>query len=206
MKETEKSVEYIFPNEDQIHLIGGAVDLINYYNQQGLVLPVTLEKYLQLAKQKKLIVAAIDEEEVIGTVAYTYEYPRDIWEVGGMAVNEGWLHQGIATVLIQEIIKKRPHGKTIAMANKNSLPLFKKVGAQEISFPNSLPPEIFGPCSLCPVKPEKGCCDTLLSLAPVVFKFVFEGASERQILRLMMGIGDKQSPEYAGIETPAEQW
>lgn len=206
MKETEKSVQNLFPHQDQLHYIGGAVDLINHYYSQGLMLPVTIEKYQQLAADHKLMVAVTEDNEVIGTVAYTYDYPKEIWELGGLAIKEGWLHQGIATVLIREMLKQQPHGKTIAIANGNSLPLLKKLGATEISYPNNLPPEIFGPCVMCPNKPEQGCCDTLLSLAPVLLKLLAEVISDRERFGLLLMISQNKYPHLTGLNTPAEQW
>jgi N-acetylglutamate synthase-like GNAT family acetyltransferase len=185
--------------------IAGAVDLVNQYSQKGYMLPVTFEKYYQLAIENKLI-GAIAADEVIGTVGYTFEYPKNIWELGGLAVKEGWLHQGIATVLVQSLLKMLPHAKTIAVANMNSKPLLTKLGAKEIGYPNTLPAEIYEPCAQCPIKPDNGCCDTLLSLAPIVLNLAAEGMSLRQIDRLLFGIGENQLQQFKGAEMPAEQW
>jgi N-acetylglutamate synthase-like GNAT family acetyltransferase len=201
-----KEVQIIFPQNTDETYIDEAVSLVNQYSKEGLMLPVSFEKYQTLSAQKKLLIAVSPSLDVVGTVAYTFEYPKDIWELGGLAVKEGWLHKGIATVLVQQLLKQNPHGKTIAVANKNSHPLLAKMGAKKINFPNSLPSEIYEPCIQCPVRPESGCCDTLLSLAPIVLNLAAEGMSIRQIDRLLFGIGENQLKQFEGVESVAEQW
>ena len=201
-----KGIEILFPKSDRPGYIQGAVNLVNHYNKEGLMLPATFDKYQSLAEKGHLALATTTQAEVVGTVAYTWQYPMDIWELGGLPVKEGCLHKGIATVLIKELLKKVHHSKTIVVANKNSVPLFQKMGAKEIGFPNTLPDEIYEPCANCPVKPEQGCCDTLMSLAPIILSIVSGDMTPRQSDRLIWGIGENAQDHYKDLVIPAEDW
>jgi N-acetylglutamate synthase-like GNAT family acetyltransferase len=196
----------IMPDADEVNIIQQAVDLVNHFNQEGLMLPADLEKYQQLAAAAKLAVLITDEFEVIGSVAYTQEYSNGMWEVGGLAVKEAWQGKGHASDLVKHLLENKKHVKTLAVANSNSLPLFQKLGGQKINFPNKLPQEIYEPCAQCPVKPETGCCDTFVSLANIVIDMAIKGMTPRQSDRLIYGVGEPQMPEYYGAEVPPEEW
>lgn len=62
--------EIIFPSVAQQELVGGAVALVNYFSQQGLMLPADESHYLALAQQGQLAVA-VDNGQVVGTAALT---------------------------------------------------------------------------------------------------------------------------------------
>src|SRR6185369_12046550 len=126
------NVELKFVAPDQEKLIKGAVELVNYFSDQGFTLPVTPQHYTYLATKGALVVAKDDFGQVVGTAAYAQFYDKDIWEFGGWAVKEKYQHGGVGGKLIKELFSKKPHFKTIAFGNRNSAPIFESLGAKSI--------------------------------------------------------------------------
>ncbi len=160
--------ELKFVTPDQEKLVNGAVDLVNYFSGQGLMLPVTQEHYTFLASKETLVVATDALGEVVGTVAYSQFYEDSVWEFGGWAVKEDYQKTKLGLKLVNELFSKKPHYNTIAFGNKNSGPIFESWGAQLITDHSTLPKGAFELCSTCPVKPVAGCCDNIYSLKEVI--------------------------------------
>jgi N-acetylglutamate synthase-like GNAT family acetyltransferase len=197
------------PEKDNDYIVNGAVNLINHFYQKGLMLPANSEHYVGLAEQGKLVVATNRYGSVIGTAAYTQSYERGIWEFGAWTVKEEYQKQGIGKKLLEELFSKKPHFKTIALANKNSSPILELLGADVIEDHSVLPDEVFELCSSCPVKPATGCCDTIFNLSPVVEKLGMPDISwmlPRQVERLVYGVGENQWGVFAGLGKDPEEW
>ncbi len=205
----DKGYELLIPTENQPELILGAVNLINSFSKEKLMLPVTQKDYTILASRNTLVVAKSYMGEIVGTAAYSQFYDRDIWEFGGWAVSEGYQGQGLGINLLKKLFLSNPHFQTIAFGNKNSGPIFESLGALVVTDYSAMPQAIFGPCSICPNKPEKGCCDTIYNLEPIVSKFGMPDTnwmSPRQLDRLAYGIGENQSTQFKGFGKQPKDW
>lgn len=165
-----------FVKQDQGNIITQAVDLVNFFNKKGLMLPTTLEHYQQVASNESLVVAEDGNGRIIGTVAYTHVYEGDIWEFGGWAVDINYQRKGIGMKLIEKLFKGRPHYRTIAFGNKNSGPILESLGAKIIDDHSNLPKAAFDLCAECPNKPKVGCCDVIYDLAPVISKLALQSS------------------------------
>ena len=211
-KETENNksnYELVFPNSNQAGLTRGAVDLVNHFNEAGLMLPVTQEHYISLASKGTLIVAKTVLGEVVGTAAYTQFYEKDIWEFGGWAVKEDHQHMGVGMKLMKGLFSKIPHYQTIAFGNKNSAPIFESLYAGVIENHSILPKKAFELCADCPMKPKVGCCDKIYNLSPVVERLGMPDTSwmsPRQFERLVYGIGEGQGGDFKGLGKDPEDW
>lgn len=212
MKEQEskqKNLEIAFLGETEMSLIKGASDLVNHFNQQGLMLPVTNEDYTKLAKAGTLVVAKNLDGLVVATASYTQFYDKNIWEFGGWAVAEEYQHQGLGLKLVKKLFSEKPHYQTIAFGNKNSGPILESLGAVAIGDHSLLPKKAFDLCATCPNKPKIGCCDVIYNLEPVVASFAavpFDEMSPRQIDRLVYGLGEPQSYQFAGFGKELKDW
>lgn len=172
------NVELKMVTPDQEKLIKGAVDLVNYFSGQGLMLPVTQEHYTFLASKGTLVVATDSFGDVVATAAYSQFYDDkkviggSIWEFGGWAVKEGYQKSKLGLKVANELFSKKTHYKTIAFGNKNSGPIFESWGAKLITDHSVLPKEVFIPCGSCPVKPASGCCDKIYNLEDVMSFYI----------------------------------
>lgn len=163
-----KGFEIVMPTSEDAGLLKGAVDLVNSFSNQGFMLPVTLENYTILASQGAVAVAKDQYGQVMATASYSQFYDNDIWEFGGWAVAVEYQKTGLGINVMKNLFKNKLHLQTIAFGNKNSGPIFEKLGATVIADFHSMPKEIFAPCHICPNKPNNGCCDTVYNLSPVV--------------------------------------
>lgn len=211
-KEREKNIDQIeldFPHPGNFMAINGAVGLVNHFNQEGLMLPVTMGHYKKLAYHGTLVVAKNNQAEVVGTAAFTQFYKKHIWEFGGWAVAEDYQHKGIGLQLITALFKKHHHFQTIAFGNKNSGPILESLGAKVIHNHAILPKKAFDLCANCPRKPKVGCCDTIYNMSPVVEALGMPDTSWmsfRQVERLVYGIGEGQSGDFQGLGKKPEEW
>jgi N-acetylglutamate synthase-like GNAT family acetyltransferase len=169
-----KEYKLIFPEAGDGGLIESAVQLVNSYYQQKLMLAADKEHYKGLAKDKKLVIAVGMNGDVVGTAAYVQHYPKDIWEFGGWAVDYNYQKVGMGVNLIKKLFTENLHWKTIAFGNKNSGPIFGKLGATVVNDHSVIPEEAFALCLTCPNKPKVGCCDTIYNLGPVIMGFILE--------------------------------
>ncbi len=198
--------EVKFVGPEQINLVLGAVDLVNHFSNQKLMLPATVEHYSEMASKGLLVAVKNGIGEVIGTAGYIQLYNNDTWEFGGWAVAEGLQHHGIGIKLLKKLFKERPHAKTIAFGNNNSGPIFEHLGAKVIKDHSVLPKEAFELCAKCPNKPSVGCCDTIYNLAPVIVDIASEGFTIRQVDRLVYGLGENQWGPFVGWNKDPKDW
>lgn len=184
-------------------LISGAVDLVNSFNKQGLLLPVSEDGYKELAKENRLVVALDGLGKVIGTAAYTQVYENGIFEFGGWAIDSAYQQKGLGYLIMQKLLVGNIHWKTIAFGNKNSGPIFEKLGAKTITNYSVIPNKAFELCNTCPSKPKNGCCDTIYNLSPVIFRLVSKTYSLREMERLIFGVGESAVSGMVGFN---EDW
>lgn len=163
--------EVVMPTPEDVKLLKGAVDLVNFFSSQGFMLPVTLENYTILASKGVVSVATDQYGQVVGTASYSQFYEGGVWEFGGWAVAKEYQKEGVGISVMKTLFRTKPHFKTIAFGNKNSGPIFEKLGAKVVTDFDSMPSGIFVPCLICPNKPAAGCCDTVYDLGPLVLKY-----------------------------------
>lgn len=181
--------EVLQPTEEI--LVAQAVAVVNGFYLQNLMLEAQMEQYQQLADQGRLAVIQNENGEVVATAGYTMTYPGDVWEFGGWAVKDGYQNQGLGKVVMEHLFAQNPHGKVIAFGNKNSGPIFEKLGAVVVEGGFGLPEEVYGPCATCPVKPALGCCDTIYHLGPVVAKVLERQKNNPNQIKDMIGWDQK---------------
>lgn len=168
--------------QNELEVIGGAVELVNLFYAKKLMLEAQMDQYQDLAKQGKLAVIQNEAGEIMASAAYTMIYPGNIWEFGGWAVDEKYQGQGLGLAVMKQLFIQNPYGKTIAFGNDNSGPIFEMLGAVEVPKGIGLPKEVYGPCAGCPAKPDHGCCDKIYHLGPIVAKLIeSEGKDPNQI-------------------------
>lgn len=167
--EKQRNYSLVIPTAENSELVQGAVELVNHFYEQNLMLPVQEDHYQQLSEKKRLVVAIDNDQRVIGTAAMSQEYPGGVLEFGGWAVEEEWQRFGVGVALLFALFQENGQHPIISFANSNSAPIFEKLGAEEITDFSDVLEEAFALCANCPNKPEGGgCCDTIYNLAPVV--------------------------------------
>lgn len=202
-REVKSSENIKFVEGHQEGLILGAVDLVNSFSKQGLLLPVSADDYKKLAEEKRLVVALDGMGKVIATAAYSQIYENNIYEFGGWSVDTNHQQKGLGYLVIKKLLLGNIHWKTIAFGNKNSGPIFEKLGARKVINYSVIPNKAFELCNTCPAKPKNGCCDTIYDLSTVVFRLVSKNFSPRQTERLIYGIGENQ---LSGMKDFDEDW
>ena len=180
-----KEYKLMFPEAGDTGLIESAVNLVDSFYQQKLMLAADKDHYKELAKDKKLVIAIGMNGDVVGTTAYVQHYPKDIWEFGGWAVDCNFQKIGMGVNLIKKLFTENLHWKTIAFGNKNSGPIFHKFGATVVKDHSIIPEEAFALCLTCPNKPKVGCCDTIYNLGPIVVGFNSENMTPKQLATLL---------------------
>lgn len=196
-----ENIKFVESHEDG--LIFGAVNLLNSFSKQGLLLPVSEDIYKTLAKEKRLVVAVDGFGRVVATAAYSQIYENNIYEFGGWAVDENYQQKGLGHRVMEKLFVGNVRGRVIAFGNRNSGPIFEKLGAKIIRNYSVIPNKAFELCNTCLAKPEKGCCDTIYNLSPVVLSLVSKNFSTRQLERLVYGVGENA---LQGMEDFISNW
>lgn len=132
------------------------------------MLPKSPEEIKSFIENSKAVIVVDENGKVVGFGAQTFDWSGDWKELGAVIVDPNKRKQGFGYKVVGELVKKAKSnggGKLFALCNEQSLSLFLKHGAEVISDPNELPPEVWGECNHCPkfqkAKSEgKLCCDT----------------------------------------------
>jgi N-acetylglutamate synthase-like GNAT family acetyltransferase len=150
MQEQIHNYEVIFPSESDGSLLLMATMLINSYAEQGIMLSVTLEQLQIIAAQGLLAVAVSDDQEVVGTAGITMSFPDGKKEFGGWSVKEGWKASGVGKSILTALLSKASLAQSdiIAFGNKNSSPIFDKLGASVLN-QTQVHEKAFVPCQTC---------------------------------------------------------
>lgn len=173
--------QYIFPTPDDAALIVGAVGLINYYAEQGMMLSVTPDKLTAIAAQG-LLGLICSGEAVLASAAVSFEFPNGHNEFGAWAVQPDLIKHGYGTKVMGGLFNHiGPDRNYIAFGNANSAPIFKKLGAELYDHDEfyTLEPEAFDPCKTCLCHGKelfgkgKRCADEIFNLKPVVTKLLY---------------------------------
>jgi N-acetylglutamate synthase-like GNAT family acetyltransferase len=123
--------------------------LINSYAKEGLMLSMSKEDIEVLFRQGRFCFL-FEGGELVACAGVTAEFPGGIYEFGSWAVRKDLVSKGYGLqvyhkVMSLDFLKGK---KVIAFGNKNSSPIFEKVGMGEMP-QSSLPKECFFPCKTC---------------------------------------------------------
>lgn len=116
--------------------------------------------------QKVMGVVALDGSRFVGYtgVAAAEEHNgQPMHEIGTVCVEKDYRKQGIGAELVALVTKlASDKGMTLyAFCNDKSLPIFEKQGYEAASEVD-VPKQALELCADCPLKPIKGCCDTIV--------------------------------------------
>lgn len=131
-------------------------------NEQPQMLPVTTEEVFK----KYLGFVAFKENDFAGYISSNIPEEwngNKMSEVGSLWVPYKHAKQGIAHFLVENCTKELDDLGIVpfAFCNSLSLNIFKDNNYKE-SLEECIPESTFNLCIKCPVKPDNGCCDTVV--------------------------------------------
>lgn len=159
---------------DDTNLIASVVSKLT--KEAGTMLPKEPEEIKKLLVHSATVVVwdGLRETSPIAFGAVTFDWPGEWKELGAIVVDKNYRQKGIGHRVVGNLIKaakyKYPYSNLFALCNEKSLKLFLDHGAEIITEPGILPPEVFGECANCPKFQEtknlgKLCCDVPVLVA-----------------------------------------
>ncbi|MBI4096729.1 MAG: GNAT family N-acetyltransferase [Candidatus Levybacteria bacterium] len=146
------------------------------------MLPKTPEEILDLFGKSHSIVTVDDNGNPLSHVAATFIYPDRRVEIGALCTNpdsqEKGFGRGVVTALLTHLnrLYPDPDNRFFALANEDSIPLFRKVGGEKMD-PSELHKDVWVACEKCPRRQSGAktdgnphCCDTPIDLTNAVRK------------------------------------
>jgi N-acetylglutamate synthase-like GNAT family acetyltransferase len=121
-KHMPANYEAIFPTPEDEQLLFQAHLLIHSYAEAGIMLDQTIEALAGIAATGMLCLALDENQEVVGTAAYTFTWPDGKKEFGAWAVKKDLQKLGIGDLLLSTLAEQNGHENIIAFGNHNSGP------------------------------------------------------------------------------------
>ncbi|MBI2028254.1 MAG: GNAT family N-acetyltransferase [Candidatus Levybacteria bacterium] len=146
--------------------------------KSGVMLPKSKEEIISFFEEGHSVVVVDNKGSLVSHAAATFIYSDGSIEVGAIYTVDNQRGKGVATkavIALLDLLKRRyPERMIFALANSNSAPLFKKLGATEMET-TELSKEVWEPCKQCPKNPLLkdmkykifSCCDTPYNLTNI---------------------------------------
>lgn len=168
---TEKPEYYIkVVGEPDENWLDQAVELINGYASEGLMLEQTIKSLGLMAQMGWLALALTEGDNQVLGVAGLTAWSSGLLEFGAWAVENEFKDQGIGKELMEAVVGVVLDDKqVITFGNKdNSGPIFTKMGLESLD-QSELPDELFEPCQTCNcnkagLKSNQRCVDTVFAV------------------------------------------
>ncbi len=140
---------------------------------EKLMLPKSLDEILDLFSKRHSVVLVGEGGRLLSHAAATFIYPDGSIEVGAVCTDVGnrqkGFGRGTVSALLTHLNQLYPDRRFFALANKGSVPLFKRLGGTEMET-SELHKDVWLACKICPNRPsaeahgEHVCCDTPFDL------------------------------------------